>query len=146
MPQKNAPYAAFNYLVSLKSATGQLNNLGGFSDASGLEPSRLQASNRGAVRFSPEAPKNVTLRRGVVNAGLLWQWILAIRSAGPTARRDVQVTLRDESGVPVVTWSVSKALVVSYLGPSLGAKANSSDVAIENIVLQHEGLEIQPPN
>ena len=146
MPGANVLYPSFNYLVSLMRAGGQLNTLGGFSDASGLEASRPLRRNGGALHPGHKAPKDVTLRRGVVNAGVLWQWMLAIRTNAPTARRDLQVTLRDQTGAPVMTWSISKALVVSYLGPALGSRFNSADVAIENIVLSHEGFELQPPN
>ena len=52
----------------------------------------------------------------------------------------VQVTLRDEEHQPIITWTLAKAWPTKISSTDL--KADGNEVAIETMVLVHEGLSI----
>jgi hypothetical protein len=56
-------------------------------------------------------------------------------------RRDVVISLLNESHEPVLTWKIHNAFPVKVEGP--GLKASGNEVAIESIEIAHEGLELQ---
>jgi len=87
---------------------------------------------------------DVTLKRGVVSAGDLWNWIAAARTRPAAARSDVTITLRNESGQPVQSWRLAKALPMHFTGPTLGGKG-TGDVAIESLTISAENIAIVPP-
>ena len=60
---------------------------------------------------------------------------------GTLDRRDITVTLLNEERNPVVVWKLRRCLPIKYVGPTLSA--GESDVAIEEIELAVEGLEIE---
>jgi phage tail-like protein len=73
----------------------------------------------------------------------LWAWIKQVRTDGPAAKRSVVITLRDESGKDVQSWNLSGVVPLKYTGPTLAAKGGG-DVAMEELSLSVEGLEILP--
>lgn len=149
MPDRTAPYPAYNYLVDLKGPRDPEKLLGGFSDVSGLsteihiseyrDGNELQAH----VRKIPGSHKvgDVSLKRGIVDSSDLWEWIVQTRTAGVAAQRDVTITLRDESNNPVQAWKLRNVVPMKYTGPTLAGKG-SGDVAMEELVLSAEGLDI----
>ncbi len=84
---------------------------------------------------------NVTCKRGIVNAdNEFFDWLSTIR-LNKVERRDVIVSLLNESHEPVMVWKLHNAFPVKIEGPQL--KAAGNEVAIESIELAHEGLELQ---
>jgi phage tail-like protein len=59
---------------------------------------------------------------------------------GTVERRDILISLLDESHTPVMTWKVHNAWPVKIESGPLNAKG--SEVAMETIELVHEGLEM----
>jgi len=53
----------------------------------------------------------------------------------------VAITLLDDSGAPLMRWTLRDAWPVKLEGPSLNARGN--DVALETIELTHEGLHLE---
>ena len=47
---------------------------------------------------------DVTLKRGIINGKDFWDWIVETRENGPSAKREVSITLLDEVGEPVQSW------------------------------------------
>jgi phage tail-like protein len=160
------PYPAYNYIISLNHATGFETPLGGFSDVSGLTQKRVvtyRVGNQFGRNFGSGAQfggaaadlmqkvggihttSDVTLKRGVVSAGYLWNWVAAARGSGGAGKLDATVTLRNEQGQPVQSWKLSKATPVRYTGPTLGGKG-SGEVAMEELILSAEAIEIVPPH
>ena len=84
---------------------------------------------------------DVTLKRGVVGSTTLFSWFRA-GTLGQAERRTVTIRLmnEDQSGV-VFTWRLVRAWPVKYVVPSLNA--TSSDVAIEELVLTCEGIDVE---
>jgi phage tail-like protein len=148
MPNRTVPYSPWSYLISFTQSRGTVKPLGGFQEVVGL-------SNRAAVFRDPGAlhPQkipgqhkvgDITLKRGVVGGADLAGWIADARTQGTSAQSEATVTLRNEAGVPVTTWKLSGATPVRYTGPTLGGKG-SGDIAIEELVLSAERIEIVPP-
>ena len=149
MPRET-PYGAFNFLVNLNSAGVAPDSiLGGFSDVSGLGTEMKIAEYRNGnekenhVRKVPgtHTVADVTLKRGIVNSKDLWTWIQDVRVKGPGAKREVVITLRDESGKDVQSWKLSGVVPRKYTGPNMVAKGGG-DVSMEELSLSAEGLEI----
>jgi phage tail-like protein len=84
---------------------------------------------------------DVILRRGIIGSLDLYQWINDIRNGASNAARTVTIQLLSEDGAPVLTWKLSRAWPSKYSGPDLDAKG--TDVAIEELVLSYERLEME---
>ncbi len=82
---------------------------------------------------------NVTLRRGLTTSSDLWDWWKSV-SEGGAYRRNVAITLLDDSHTPVLSWRLRNAFPVKFELSELDAGKN--EVAIESIELAHEGLEL----
>jgi len=84
---------------------------------------------------------DVTLKRGVIGSATLFTWFRA-GTLGQADRRNVTIRLLNEDHTDVVfTWRLVRAWPVKYVVASLSAK--SSDVAIEELVLTCEGIEVE---
>jgi phage tail-like protein len=147
---RETPYGAFNYLVSL--GDGQTEGpQAGFSDVSGLGTevnySEYRAGNDkvNTARKVPNTFKqeDVVLKRGVVgDIGTFWAWLKAVRQ-GSIERRSVVITLMSEDHTAaVMTFKLINAQPKKWVGPTLAAKGGG-EVAMEEIHLTHEGIEIE---
>jgi phage tail-like protein len=143
---RNVPFGAFNFIVNFDGAEA----FGGFSDASGLGSEITVAEYRygndveNHVRKVPGVHKvgDVTLKRGIVSSGPLWNWIKETRNTGVNAQKNVSITLLDEARNPVQVWLLRNVIPMKYTGPTLAAKGGG-DVAMEELVLSAEGMEIE---
>ncbi len=149
--QRDNPYGAFNFLVTLGGNQGDGSEgtvIGGFSDVSGLG-NEVQYSNyrNGNERFNTvrKVPNtftvdDVTLKRGLVGSTDLFEWIKTVRD-GTADTRQVTVTLLDEARNPVATYKLRNAQPKKYTGPTLTAKGGG-EVAMEELVFVCEGVEL----
>ena len=143
---RQVPYGAFNFLVNFEGSE----IFGGFSDVSGIGSEITVAEYRNGndkenhVRKVPGVHKvgDVTLKRGVINSESVWQWIRDVRSNGVNGQKNVSITLLDEARNPVQTWMLRNVIPMKYTGPTLAAKGGG-DVAMEELVLSAEGLEVE---
>jgi phage tail-like protein len=141
------PYGRFNYTVSLGDGDPE-SVVAGFSEVSGLglEVGYAEYRNGNEKANTPRRIPGVTrfpdvmLKRGVIGSDDLFAWIKGV-SAGQTDPRTVVVTLLDEQREPVAAWRLRQAQPRKWSGPDL--QATSSDVAIEELVLVHEGIDFQ---
>lgn len=145
------PYPTFNFVVALGDAqgSGDLGSIvGGFSDVSGLgmevKYSEYRNGNEkvSTVRKVPNTHtvEDVTLKRGVVGSLDLFAWLKTVRD-GTADARTVTITLLDEARADAVcTWTLRRAQPKKWTGPTLAAKGGA-DVAMEEIVFVHEGIE-----
>ena len=146
---RDTPYAAFNFLVELEPGQGK-EVIAGFSEVSGLNLEVTVAEYRAGndpvnyVRKIPSVIKSgdVTLKRGVIGASNLYEWLDRVRQGDiGAAKRTVQIKLLNETRKDVVvTWTLRGAMPLKWTGPSLAAKGGG-DVAIEEFVLSVESLE-----
>jgi phage tail-like protein len=145
MATRTTPYGAFNYVVNFDGGEA----FGGFSDVSGIGTDVTIAEYRNGNEKENHVRKvagihkvsDVTLKRGIVNSKSLWDWIAASRTQGPAAQKSVAITLHDEAQQPVQSWLLRGVIPMKYSGPSLAGKGGG-DVAMEEIVLSAEGMEI----
>ena len=148
--QRDNPYGAFNFLVSLggDQGTGDEGQIvGGFSDVSGLGFEVQYAEYRNGnekvntVRKVQNTFKveDVVLKRGLVGSPDLFAWLKSVREGGIDARV-VTITLLDEARNAVSTWKLQKAQPKKYTGPTLASKGGT-EVAMEELTLCHEGIE-----
>ena len=83
---------------------------------------------------------NITLKRGVIKADNdFFKWLSTVK-LNTIERRDITISLLNESHDPVMVWKVLNAFPVKIEGPQL--KAAGNEVAIESIEVAHEGLEV----
>ena len=67
----------------------------------------------------------------------------SVRTGDQTARRNISIQLRDESGAnTVMVWRLRNARPIRYNGPALNAKTGT-DVAVEELVLACEDLTVE---
>ena len=120
----------------------------GFMEVSGLDIEieavsyRDGASPDDSFRKIPGLRKfsDITLKRGIVKGdNEFYAWINT-KQIGTIERRDVTISLLNENHEPVVVWRVHNAFPVKYAGPVL--ESNGCDVALETLVLTHEGITV----
>ena len=164
-------FVPFRFKVSLyNSDSNQLLCSGEFSEVSGfeltMEPKTIAEGGRnwgehqrsGPTKFAP-----IILKRGVTSVNDLWAWFDAttrqsfygyrlhgeiLVKGNPVATpHDIKgtgtnptLTFKD---TPVMVWKLTGVLPTKFKGPDLNATANQ--VAIEELHLVHEGLELQRP-
>jgi phage tail-like protein len=139
---RNDPYLAQNFAVEIDGVA-----VAHFAEVSGLEVEFSVVEYRNGseditVRKLPGLAKypNITLTRGIVGDLSLWHWIRTVRE-GQTQRRNGAIALLNEKREPVLRFRFSRGWPCKWVGPALNAKGN--DVAIEELVLCHEGLEVE---
>ena len=142
---RNDPFTVSNFRVEIQGVTA-----GFFSQVQGLEVSIDVVEYRpGDAKLSNEQKlpglsktADVTLKRGLTRDLSLWNWI---RDAinGTLNRTNVAITLLDHTEQAVLVWKLRNAWPSKWTGPALNA--GSSDIAMEELVLVHEGLELTTP-
>ncbi|OFZ06808.1 MAG: hypothetical protein A3D92_13180 [Bacteroidetes bacterium RIFCSPHIGHO2_02_FULL_44_7] len=119
----------------------------GFQEVSGLEQKTEIISYEDGSFINGAAPykypgktkysESITLKRGYFKGDTEMQdWLEAIRS-DDTARRNITITLLDESQNPMIVWNVMNVWPSEIGGLTLGAE--KSEAAIEHITFAHEG-------
>lgn len=87
---------------------------------------------------------DVTLKRGVVGANDLYEWMKRVRDGEQEETfTTVTIKLLNEAGDendPAVTWELLEARPIKYTGASLNGKG--TDVAVEELVLACEDIKI----
>lgn len=148
--ERTNPYGTFNFLVDL--GTGDTASIrAGFQELSGMNIEVTSAEYRNGNEAVNHVRKingiykvgDITLKRGLMGATDLYEWIKQVREGDQAARRNITIQLRDESGAnTVMTWRLTNARPMRYTAPSLNAKGGT-DVAIEELVLSCEDLAVE---
>jgi phage tail-like protein len=141
MPDASTPYPSYAYIIYRISAQGVKTLLGGFTDATGLEQLSVSSESPNKTQSSYKV-NDVTLKRGVVNATDLWNWILEARASKTSAHSEMMVTLRNEAVASVKSWKLTNAVPVRYTGPEPSGK--QEEVALEEFVLSCEKIQLVP--
>jgi len=146
---RDRPYVQFNFLVDL--GTGETEGPeAGFQECSniGMEVTVAEYRNgnekENSVRKITGLNKvsDVTLKRGVIGSLALYQWLNDIRNGDQNALRTVRISLMSEDHTSVVmTWILLRARIIKHVSGPFSAKG--SDVAMEEITLAYERLEIE---
>jgi phage tail-like protein len=148
VPRDN-PYSQFNFTVDLGLGTGVR---AGFQECSGIGMEVAVAEYRTGADPTNNVRKitglnkvtDVTLKRGIIGVLELYQWLSDIRDGSNNGIRNVTIGLRSEdrnNADPVITWRLINARIIKYTDGPLNAKGN--DVAMEELVLAYERLEVE---
>jgi phage tail-like protein len=147
--QRDRPYVQFNFLVDL--GTGDPGGPdGGFHEVTNLGSS-VEVIEYRTGNSKENAPikltglnraSDVTLRRGMIGSLALFQWFDQVRSGDQNALRTVTISLQTEDRTGVaMTWRLVRARPIAHRTGQLDALGN--DVAIEELVLAYERLELE---
>jgi phage tail-like protein len=146
---RDRPYVQFNFLVDL--GTGNTDGPeAGFQEASGIGMEVTVAEYRNGNEKENGVRKitglnkstDVTLKRGVIGSLNLYAWLNDIRNGNQNALRNVTVQLQNEDHTAVVqTWKLMRARIIKHTSGPMNAKG--TDVAMEELVLAYERLEME---
>jgi phage tail-like protein len=146
---RDRPYTQFNFLVDL----GDGNTDGpqaGFQEISAIstevtvsEYRNGNAKENSVVKITGlNKATDVTLKRGVIGSLNLYQWLNQIRNGDQSALRTVTIHLQNEDHTAVVqTWKLLRARIIKHTSGPFNAKG--TDVAMEELVLAYERLEME---
>lgn len=119
-----------------------------FQEVSGLDMEAQVIEYRAgdSKQFSPlkmpglKKYTDVTMKKGIFKGDLkFWEWFKDVKM-NTIKRKPVTISLLDEDGGAVMVWTLANAWPTKVSGTDL--KANGNEVAIETIVIAHEGLTI----
>jgi phage tail-like protein len=146
---RDRPFAQFNFLVDL--GTGNTDGPeAGFHEIGPIEQSVdvIEYRNGNARENSVQKitglnkATDVTMKRGVIGSLALYQWLNDIRNGDQNALRTVTIQLMSEDhAMTVMTWKLLRARIVKYVSGPMNA--SSHDVAMEEITLAYERLELE---
>jgi len=146
---RDRPYTEFNFLVDL----GDGNTEGpqaGFQEISaiGMEVTVSEYRNGNYKENSVtkitglNKATDVTMKRGVIGSLNLYQWLDQIRNGDQAALRTVTIQLQNEDHTAVAqTWKLLRARIIKHTSGPFNAKG--TDVAMEELVLAYERLEME---
>lgn len=101
----------------------------------GSSPEYSKIKMPGMHKFS-----NITLKRGAMQGDSdFFKWMNTI-SLTASERRDIIISLLNETHEPVMTWKAKNAFPVKVQASDL--KSDGNEVAIETLEIAHEGLNI----
>lgn len=136
------PLASYNFIVDIQGIKAGFSEVGGLSTETDIVEYR-NGDEEPTVRKLPGKRKyaNISLKRGFTPNGKdLWQWRLSVIN-GKTQRYSGTITLLDEGRKEAMVWKFYEAWPSKWAGPAFNAKNN--DVAIEEMDLAVEGLELE---
>jgi phage tail-like protein len=147
--QRDNPYPNYNFLVDL--GTGESESVqAGFTQVvlpeiqvevmeyrSGNERGSASRKLPGRVSYG-----DLVLKRGVIGALDLYEWINQVRQGDVNARRNVRIQLQNEDRTAtVLTWMFRNTFPVEFSFSELDAV--EEDVLIETLILAVESMEIE---
>src|SRR6476620_2586082 len=146
---RDRPYVQFNFLVDIGDGVTDGADAG-FQEISnvGMEVTVSEYRNgnekENSVRKITGLNKatDVTMKRGVIGSLNLYTWLDQIRNGDQNALRTVTIQLQNEDHTQVVqTWKLLRARIIKHVSGPLNAKG--TDVAMEELVLSYERLEME---
>jgi len=146
---RDRPYTQFNFLVDLGTGVTE-GPAAGFQEVSGIGMEVTVTEYRNGNSKENSVMKitglnkstDVTLKRGIIGSLDLYQWLNQIRNGDQKALRTVTIQLQNEDHTEIVqTWKLLRARIIKHTSGPFNAKG--TDVAIEELVLAYERLEIE---
>ena len=146
---RDRPYVQFNFLVDLGDGVTE-GPQAGFQELSGIGMEVTVSEYRTGNSLENSVQKitgmnkatDVTMKRGVIGSLNLYQWLDQIRNGDPLAMRTVLIHLQSEDHQAIVqTWKLLRARITKHTSGPFNAKG--TDVAMEELVLAYERLEME---
>ena len=138
------PYSQFTFLVEIDGIESAA-----FSEVSGLEVTLDVIEYRSGVDLSvrkiPGLPtySNITLKRGFTENTEMWKWFQRSLFRAEHRPLNLAIVQLNSEREPAMRWEIYNAWPTRYKGPVFNALA--AGVAIEELELVHEGLDVEWP-
>ena len=136
------PLPKFYFLVEIAKLSANFQEVSGLE----IEAQVIEYRHGNSPEFStikmPGIKKfgDVTLKKGVFKGdNKFWDWFNSIKM-NTIERKAVTISLLDEAGKPTMTWTLKNAWPSKITGTDL--KSDGNEVAVETMVITHEGLTI----
>jgi phage tail-like protein len=129
-------YRGYNFKLLINNVVE-----GHFTEVTGLGVKVEQISYRDPRAIPGRGnPTTVTLRYGLTSSREFWEWLMT-SVEGKVHRRNVSIVMLDSSGggAEAHRWNLINAWPQEWYGAPLDAM--SRELAIESLVLVHEGLQ-----
>jgi phage tail-like protein len=136
------PLPKFRFQVKWDDAVMHFQEISGLDAESQTIEYRHGNSPQFSVNKIPGLKKygEVTMTKGVFKSdNRFWDWFNEIKMS-TIKRKPVTISLLDEGGAPTMVWTLANAWPNKITGTDL--KAPGNEVAVETIVISHEGLTI----
>ena len=142
------PLPVYNYKVDIGKDTIAFSEVSGLNIA--YETTVYKESSTEAGKASPKVFRmpsqasntTLTLKKGLVpskSQAALYDWINTIK-INQVEKKDITISLCDETGKPIVSWTVTNAFPTKLDVPTFDA--NSNDAAIESMELMADDVTI----
>ena len=136
------PLAKFRFEVKWDDAVMYFQEVSGLDvEAQPIEYRHGDGSQFSVVKM-PGIKKfsDVTMKKGVFKSdNKFWDWFNEIKM-NTVKRKPITISLLDETGAPAMVWTLANAWPNKISGTDM--KATGNEVAVETIVISHEGLSI----
>lgn len=140
--QTSWPLPKFRFQVEWNSVVMSFQEVSGLdTEAQPIEYRHGDSPQFSAIKM-PGLKKfsDVTMKKGVFKSdNKFWAWFNDIKM-NQAQRVPVTISLLDEAGSPAMVWTLANAWPTKITGTDL--KADGNEVAVETIVIAHEGLTI----
>ncbi len=83
---------------------------------------------------------DITLKRGMTDDGIFLTWVMQTLMGKPKNRRNINILLFNQAGETMQCYTLIGAIPISWKSPGFQADGNS--VAIEELTLSYEGLNV----
>ncbi len=148
MRQNNSNNYELNYVTANRFYVEMQSNItASFSECSGLgvkikKETYLEGgvNDQQRIILGQSEFSDVTLKRGITDDLLFWEWLSQTIGNGKKQRRNINILLFNQAGETMQCWTLIAAVPIGWKAPSLQASANS--VAIEELTLAYEAMQI----
>jgi len=143
MANRTDPLVGYHFYVEIDGITqAQFRECSGLSSESQIiEYKEAGKSGQTVIRKVPGPLKwsDITLKRGVTDIMELWKWRKEIEDGKvDSSRKNGSIVLYNQDNQEIARWNFVDGWPSKITGPQ--ANANNAEVALEEMVLCHEGL------
>ncbi len=137
------PLVSFSFYITVGPINAAFREATGFGSENDIV--EYKAADQGGKEVYLKIPgrlkwENITLKRGITNDLALWQWRKQVEDGQvESARQNGTIVMYDQQGTPKAQWDFQNGWPSKLSGPQLNAQSN--DVAVEEIVIAHEGCK-----
>ena len=141
------PLGTFNFYVEVDGAgdiKGRFTEVGGLS----AQVAEYEIKEGGLNTRTHKLPGRVTwgpitLKKGVGDELFFNEWWMKVVNEPKECRKNLSILLLNRDGETFRRWDVQNAWPKSWEAPSMNS--NSSEIAIETLVLNHDGVTERNP-
>ncbi len=144
--REDRPYMQFNFRVEIDGKEGGFQEVSGIGTEVAVSEYRHGNDKENNVRKMNGLNKaaDITLKRGAIGSKVLFDLLDEVRTGKSGNGKSVTIALMDEdrsNATPVMTWKLKNARATKVTYGPLNAKGG--DVAMEELVLAYERLELE---